>query len=132
MSDPDFEDTTRKRCTEARFQRINRLTKPSEFRRVFERPTVSADECFKVLARQNGPGNARLGLAVSRQVDRTATGRNRIKRVVRESFRRWSAISETVCDIVVLPRRQSASICNRTLSQSLKRHWLLLDRRLGG
>jgi hypothetical protein len=31
-----------------------------------------------------------------------------------------------------LPRRQSASICNRRLGQSLKRHWLLLDRRFGG
>jgi len=107
------------------------LTRPTDFRRVFEQPTVSRDECFKVLARPNALGHARLGLAVSRQVDRTATGRNRIKRVVRESFRRWIATSDTGCDIVVLPSRQSASICNRSLGQSLKRHWSVLDRRLG-
>lgn len=33
------------------------------------------------------PGPARLGLAVSRKVDRRAVGRNRIKRVLRDEFR---------------------------------------------
>jgi len=32
-------------------------------------------------------GGARLGLVVSRKVDKRAVGRNRIKRVVRECFR---------------------------------------------
>src|SRR5690554_3159758 len=32
-------------------------------------------------------GRARLGLAVSRKVDRRAVGRNRVKRVLREAFR---------------------------------------------
>jgi len=32
-------------------------------------------------------GSARLGLVVSRKVDKRAVGRNRIKRVVREYFR---------------------------------------------
>lgn len=34
-----------------------------------------------------GPQPAQLGLAVSRKVDATAVGRNRIKRVLRETFR---------------------------------------------
>ncbi len=34
------------------------------------------------------PGPARLGLAVSRKVDRRAVGRNRIKRLLRDEFRR--------------------------------------------
>ena len=132
MSKPGFKQADRKKHERAHFQRAFRLTKPSEFRRVFQRPIVSSDDCFKVLARINEAGAARLGLAVSRQVDRSAVGRNRIKRVIRESFRQWNATSSTACDIVVLPRSQAASICNRKLDQSLTRHWLRLDQRFGG
>lgn len=37
-------------------------------------------------------GRARLGLAVSRKVDRRAVGRNRVKRVLREAFRQRRAL----------------------------------------
>lgn len=100
-----------------------RLKKPIEFKRVFSRPVVSADRCFKVLARPNDRGGPRLGMAVSRQVDRKATGRNRLKRVIRESFRLYFRDRRTPVDFVVLPRRESATICNTRLSKSLDGHW---------
>jgi ribonuclease P protein component len=68
-------------------------------------------------------------MAVSRQIDRKASGRNRIKRVVRESFRRHFALprgplaSTVPLDIVVLPRRGCASISNAELFASLEKHW---------
>jgi len=88
----------------------------------------------------NGSDFPRLGMAVSRQVDRRAVGRNRIKRVIRESFRQsfTTAVSrvtkdsnagesmnrnQTGIDIVVLPRRQAATICNNQLFRSLEAHW---------
>jgi ribonuclease P protein component len=112
-------------ATDARaaFPGSARLKKPIEFKRVFSKPVVSADRCFKVLARPNGRGAPRLGMAVSRQVDRKATGRNRLKRVIRESFRRYFRERRTPVDIVVLPRRESATICNKRLSKSLDGHW---------
>lgn len=103
--------------------RSARLRKPSEFKRVFNRPVVSSDRCFKVLAQCGGGQGPRLGMAVSRQVDRKATGRNRIKRVIRESFRRYFAAGGPALDFVVLPRRESATICNGQLYRSLDKHW---------
>jgi len=103
--------------------RAARLTKPADFKRVFSKPAVSSDRCFKVLARLGDGERARLGLAVSRQVDKRAVGRNRLKRVIRESFRHRFAGPGPVVDFVVLPRAESATICNRQLFQSLEKHW---------
>ena len=116
----------------AAFNRTHKLKKPLEFKRVFKNPFVSSDQFFKILARLNQEENSRLGMAVSRQVDKHAVGRNRIKRVVRESFRnRYSA--EKVClDIVVLPRRETATICNRQLFRSLQGHWSRLENQFEG
>lgn len=103
--------------------RTARLRKPSEFKRVFNRPKVSSDRFFKVLAQSGGGAGPRLGMAVSRQVDRKATGRNRIKRIIRESFRQTFASGGPAVDFVVLPRKESATICNGQLFRSLDKHW---------
>jgi ribonuclease P protein component len=117
----------------AALPRSARLTKPSEFKRVFKAPMISSDRCFKVLACLNLVGQAgpdhgthlgpRLGMAVSRQVDRKATERNRIKRLIRESFRRYFAAGGPPVDFVVLPRRECTTICNGQLVRSLDQHW---------
>ena len=107
----------------AAFPRQARLRKPADFKRVFTHPIVSTDHVFKVLARSNDCGRPRLGMAVSRQVDRKATRRNRIKRIVRESFRRFFRERHAALDFVVLPRRASATISNKRLMQSLDAHW---------
>lgn len=114
------------------FNREHKLTKEHEFKRVFRKPYVSHDTYFKVLARPNSAGNARLGLAVSRRVDRRAAVRNRIKRVIRESFRTHYCAGRPLIDVVVLPRQGIATISNRRLFQSLKGHWARLDRHFEG
>lgn len=86
-------------------------------------------------------------MAVSRKVDSRAVVRNRIKRVVRESFRtEHPVVVESVAgkatserfqaphlphrDYVVLPAKQAATISNGQLRRSLSRHWCVLDRKL--
>ena len=54
----------------------------------------------------NDLGIARLGLSVSRKIGHAAT-RNRVKRRIREAFRRNSALRSRGVDIVVQPRRNS-------------------------
>ena len=114
------------------FSSKQKLTKPIEFKRVFDKPTVSADACFRVLARNNEGTYPRLGMAVSRQVDKRAVGRNRIKRVIRESFRVQNACSRFPVDFVVLPRRETAVMCNEKLFRSLKYHWSRLANQFEG
>lgn len=114
------------------FPRTVRLTRPSEFKRVFRQSVVSSDRCFRVLAGQGqgrGQGSApRLGMAVSRRAERTSVGRNRIKRIVRESFRhrftaRGASPAGMPMDIVVLPHPGCATISNAQLFRSLELHW---------
>lgn len=113
--------------------RRSRLTSASQFSQVFRRPVVSADGCFKVLARANESSCSRLGLAVSRKVDPRAVQRNRLKRIIRESFRRHytTGPDPRPADFVVLPRRAAVTISNQTLREHLERHWARIDRRLG-
>jgi ribonuclease P protein component len=116
----------------AAFTSQQKLTKATEFSRVFNNPFVSSDACFKVLACTSERQNSRLGMAVSRQVDKRAVGRNRIKRVVRESFRLNYSANRVHLDVVVLPRRETATMCNERLFDSLKRHWSRLENQFEG
>lgn len=71
----------------ARFPRHARVRARADFDRVFKhgRRTASPLLALHLLADAQP---ARLGLAVSRKVDPHAVGRNRIKRVLRDAFRR--------------------------------------------
>ncbi len=114
------------------FTTQQKLNQPSEFKRVFKKPVVSTDDCFRVLARVNQGNSSRLGMAVSRQVDKKAVVRNRIKRVIRESFRQRFSGTDKRLDVVVLPRRETATMCNIELFRSLQSHWSRLESRFEG
>lgn len=58
---------------------------------------------------------------------RTAVARNRIRRLVRESFRQ-DAIRQQGLDIVVLVRDLAATAANTDISTSLAGHWDRLRR----
>ena len=105
-----------------RFPRTARLLKPGAYRRVFEQSIRSSDSLFTVLARANGVSVVRLGLAISKKQLRRAVERNRIKRVVRESFRQQRS-SLPPLDLVVLARRGTGRATNSRLRDSLRLHW---------
>lgn len=114
-----------------KFPRQARLTTPADFRHVFAQPEVSRDAWFRILSRANGMAHSRLGLAVSRKACRSAAGRNRLKRLIRESFRvhQVELAANGGRDIVVLPNAQAASICNAKLNGSLQAHWKKIGTR---
>jgi len=99
----------------------------ASFDRVFRNAARSRDRYFTVLARSRGGGVPRLGMAVSRRVDRRAVARNRIKRLVRESFRHHKDHLDDL-DLVVLARRECVAADNAELLASLKHHWHRLSR----
>jgi len=105
-----------------RFQKTNRLLDAAAFGRVFKKATRSRDKFFTVLCRDNGDDLARLGLAISKKHCRKATGRNRIKRVIRESFRQHQ-MELTGLDIVVINQPAATMARNREINESLGRHW---------
>jgi ribonuclease P protein component len=80
-----------------------------------------------VLSSPNKLSNARLGLAVSRRVEKRAVGRNRIKRIAREVFRR--DVDLPPLDMVVLANRAAPGGGNAMLRDSLERHFRRLGKR---
>jgi len=89
---------------------------------VFKKASRSRDKFFTVLCRDNKQETAKLGLAISKKHCRKATGRNRIKRLVRESFRHNKALLAGL-DIVVLNQAAAAMATNDELTRSLNKHW---------
>jgi ribonuclease P protein component len=110
------------------FPREHRLNKPADFQRVFAQAFKSQDACLTVLARAGEAERARLGLAVSKKNVRKAVARNRVKRLVRESFRLRQA-SLGGLDIVVLARPEAGRADRKTLRDSLRKHWEFLEKR---
>lgn len=105
-----------------RLQKENRLLNAAGFGRVFKKATRSRDKWFTVLCRDNKRSIARLGLAISKKNCREATARNRIKRVVRESFRQHQAELAGL-DIVVINQPAARAATNQKLFGSLLGHW---------
>jgi ribonuclease P protein component len=107
------------------FPRTRRLCTAADFRRVFEQPCKSADSRLTVLARTNGKSYPRLGLAISKRQVRKAADRNRIKRLIRESFRlRQHSLGGL--DFVVMARSAATQADHETLFRSLQQHWDIL------
>lgn len=85
------------------YPRCARLLRPVEYQWVFAEPVRAGSGRLVALARPNACGFARLGLAISRRKLRRANQRNRLKRVIRESFRHHRHGLGGI-DVVVLPR----------------------------
>jgi len=105
-----------------RFSKDNRLLIAADFGRVFQGATPSRDRLFTVLCRDNTTTTARLGLAISKKHCRRAAARNRIKRIVRESFRHSKDLLGGL-DIVVMNQPGAATATNTELFDSLCGHW---------
>jgi ribonuclease P protein component len=78
--------------------------------------------CFSVRHRPNGLDHARLGLAISKRVSKRAVERNRIKRLVRESFRRARSQLPPI-DLMVMARETAAGVPGNELLAELDALW---------
>lgn len=118
------------------FPRRARLLREAEFARVLADPARLSDRFFTMFVRAqdkaddpgtlvSGAARARLGLAIARRCAPGAVGRNRIKRLVRESFR-CCGYRALPIDVVVMCRPAANHADNQTLTASLRRLWTKL------
>jgi ribonuclease P protein component len=109
--------------------RTARLLNKVQFQQVFDDPRKSIDPYFTVLARRNAGPQARLGLAIAKKCARRAVDRNRLKRLVRESFR-TERQGLPGLDLVVMCRRDAVAADNAQLVVSLAKHWARIRKQL--
>lgn len=101
---------------DARFPRAARVRTKADYARVFEQARRTSHPLL-TLHWQRTDAPSRLGLAVSRKVDARAVVRNRIKRTLRDSFRRLRA-QLAGGDYVVVARGGAASAAPAQLAEA--------------
>jgi ribonuclease P protein component len=109
------------------FTTAQRLRQKSDFDRVYRAARRSADAFFGVFTRANDGTAARLGLAIAARIIGGAVRRNRIKRLVRESFRAHQHDLPAV-DIVINARSAARDADNAAIVRSLEKHWQTVIR----
>lgn len=102
------------------FSKTRRLLKKADYDHVFEQAKKIVTPEYIVLYRANTLGEARLGLALSKKMIPKAHDRNRMKRLIRETFRtnRLPAI-----DLIFLARHGVAKVENKTIITRLSTTW---------
>lgn len=104
------------------FSRLSRLTKAVEFKLVFQQNIRVKDDCFTFLVRKHQGDYARIGFAIAKKQVKRAVDRNRLKRLIRESFRlHQTDIPAT--DIVVMVRFNILQLSNQQIFTRLNNHW---------
>ena len=95
-----------------------RLRRKREFERVFRRGWRTGRTPLRLVILENDCGISRLGLAVGKRVG-GAVVRNRVKRRLREVFRRERAHFPTTLDVVVVPQAGAGDLSYEELREEL-------------
>ncbi|MFD1382942.1 ribonuclease P protein component [Rhodanobacter aciditrophus] len=110
------------------FPRQVRLLNAGDYQSVFNDTSskVFAGEFLLLARKQSHP--AKLGLIVSKKTDKRAVGRNRIKRVVRDSFRHHQELLDGL-EIIFLARQGIRDVDNADLHKRLEKAWKQLAKK---
>ncbi len=101
---------------------------PTHFTFVFDQAIPATSNAFTVLARHNKQQHPRLGITIAKKRIRKAHDRNRLKRIIRESFRINQQSLPNV-DIVVLGKSNAELMSNQELFNTLEKLWKKLAKR---
>ncbi len=106
------------------FPRTSRLTCAADYRPVFQDNTRISDGCFTLLykTRESAACKPRLGLAIAKKQLKRAVDRNRIKRLIRQSFRLHQNQLPAV-DVVVMVRGKILQLNNQQVFDRLHNLW---------
>ncbi len=111
------------------FGKSKRLLTPQAFQAVFDDPPYRAShQSILILARPRADREPRLGLVIAKKNIRLATQRNRIKRLIRESFRLQQHQLQGL-DVIVLARRGLDELDNPSIQQILDQQWRRITRK---
>lgn len=115
------------------FNRESRLLTPGHFQSVFKKPIRFGSSHFTILVTpSNLPNdsckNNRLGLAIAKKRVKLAVQRNRIKRIIRESFR-LNQHDLPAIDMVVMVKSGIDQLDNTEINKQLSKIWRKINQR---
>lgn len=99
-----------------------RLRSNTDFQRIYKKAKRFTGPFLLLLAQPNNLEYPRLGLSLAKKKVKTAVARNRIKRIVRESFRAHLTNLPGV-DIIVIASQGCDQIPNEKLFETLQKRW---------
>lgn len=103
------------------FGKEKRLLTKNDYDYVFQKAHKVSSSDFLFLYRDNKIGFARLGLALSKKMIAKAHDRNRLKRLLRETFR--IQVDLPAVDLIVLARKGVGTKKSSDLRVSLEQSW---------
>ena len=103
------------------FDKTRRLLTKENYNAVFETAKKITSSDFLFLYRLNTIGHARLGLALSKKMIRKAHDRNRLKRMLRETFRLQTGLPPV--DVIVLAKFGVGNKEHTIVRVNLEKSW---------
>jgi ribonuclease P protein component len=110
------------------FSSRQRIRATADFDNVYKNGRRGGDNYFGVAYRTSDGANARLGMSVGVRMLGSSVGRNRLRRLIRESFRQHQHELPAV-DIVITARTAARGAAAKDLRTSLETHWQNLIRK---
>lgn len=111
------------------FPKSERLLNAADYRFVFDNASIRASHpSLLILSRPNQKTQARLGVIVAKKNIKKAVRRNRIKRIVRESFRHQRNYLPPI-DVIVLARSSADTLKNDEVFSILVGLWKRVSKK---
>jgi ribonuclease P protein component len=105
-----------------RFPPASRIRRPGEFKQIYAAGRRLGNEFFTANAQPNALPGARLGLSVAVRTMGSAVARNRVRRLIRESFR-LNQSTVPPLDIIIGVRASARDAEGARLRASLEQLW---------
>lgn len=110
-----------------KFSRASRLVSKHDFQSVFANPSKISHRPFVLLYSRNALAHARLGIIVGKNIHSRAVDRNRIRRVIRESFR--AHLTEIpMIDIVIIVKAKM-DLKGQALQDEVDQLWVKIIKK---
>lgn len=109
------------------FRKANKITSKTSYRNIYKRGSKNSSRFFTTISCGNSLGTKRLGITVTKKTG-NAVRRNRMKRLIREFFRRNKNLFPENHDVVIMAKKNIPHLSYWEAAEELTK---LLMRRTG-